>query len=174
VAPRDALVVLRTLLSGLVVIVVDDDAACCEALGLVLADLGASVRTARSGSDALLLVRQRRPDLVLTDLAMPHMSGADLLRFLRRDHPSATLPVVAVTAFMDLRVGKSFDGYLSKPFDYDDLRVTLQEVFCQRPALIRQQWRRLRGEAAQRRNAARVLRDLSAVALHRAAQLRAS
>ena len=171
---RDTVVVLRTLLSGLMVLVVDDDQACREVMGLLLGDLGARVRTAPGGVEALSIVDEQRPDLVLTDLAMPGMSGADLLTRLRRIHSRATLPVVAVSAWANRGDAVQFDGYLEKPFDYDDLRDTLQKVFWLRPALVRRQCRRLRGEAAHLRAYGRRLWDRSAVALQRSARFRDS
>src|SRR5262245_3812470 len=98
-------------ISTMLVLVVDDDRDCCESRALVLADLGANVRAADSGTDALLLVSRQRPQLILTDLTMPGMSGIDLLHELRRDHGSARLPVIAVSALVPADA-RTFDGYL--------------------------------------------------------------
>src|SRR5262245_50454140 len=174
VGSRNAVVMLRTLLSGLMVLVVDDDQACREVMELFLGDLGARVRTAHCGVNALLMVHEHQPDLVLTDLTMPGMSGADLLTYLRRIHSPTTLPVVAVSGWGNQGDAEQFDGPLDKPFDYNDLLGTLEQIFQLRPALLRQQCRRLRGKAAHCREDARLLRDRSAVALHRSARFRAS
>lgn len=168
---------LQALVQGLTIVAVDDDRGCREALALLLGDLGADVRTARSGAQALRMIQDECPDLVLTDLMMPGMCGADLLARLRQDHP--TLPVVAVSAVEGSQTG-SFDALLGKPFDYDTLRDMLQAVTRQRPALVQRQCRclretavRLREEAVRKRTAARAAQVRSAAAMSRASRRQA-
>jgi len=160
------------VIRGLTVVAVDDDRDCREALALLLEDLGAVVRIAPGGTDALQEIGQACPDLVLTDLAMPGMSGADLLARLRRDYP--TLPVVAVSAAAPASQGVLFDGLLAKPFDYATLLEMLEAVLRRRPALVRRQCRWLREEAGRRRAAARQARVQSAAIVRRATRRRAS
>jgi signal transduction histidine kinase/class 3 adenylate cyclase len=92
-----------------------------------------NVLLAVDGRQAIELARQKRPDLVLADQMMPHMSGHGLLRELRADPELRAVPVVFLTA----RVGteariESFDAgaddYLSKPFDEAELRARIRNL----------------------------------------------
>ena len=111
-------------LSGLSVLVVDDNADTLEILDTVLTGAGATVRSANSGADALLLWRDGPADVLLCDLAMPHMSGFQLLEQIRNLDRAArrTTPAIAVTAHAtEEQVAKSaqagFQMHVAKPFD---------------------------------------------------------
>jgi DNA-binding response OmpR family regulator len=106
------------------VLVVDDDPNIGVMLRDLLIELGYVVKNAVRGAEALQLVRVFEPDVVLLDLLMPEMSGAELLDLLRRDHP--TVPVIIVTGNDDVEVARrtlrsgAFD-YVCKPFTVDVL-----------------------------------------------------
>ncbi len=117
------------------VLVVDDDLSMREFLAIFMRRDGYSVATADSGESALVAAQKTWPDLVLTDLNMPGMSGMELLSTLktRSAQEGRDLEVVVVTAFgtaesaVDaMRLG-AFD-YVLKPFDNDDLRVTVRRA----------------------------------------------
>jgi CheY-like chemotaxis protein len=106
------------------VLVVDDEPQIVDMLRELLMELGYSVATAGHGGEALQLVPECKPDVVLLDLQMPGLSGLQVLDLLRRDHPG--LPVVIITGNTDVDVARStlargaFD-YLRKPFQFDVL-----------------------------------------------------
>jgi CheY-like chemotaxis protein len=106
------------------ILVVDDEPPIVDMLRDLLVELGYTVATAGHGAEALQLVPELKPDVVLLDLQMPGMSGLQVLDQLRRDHPG--LPVVIVTGNTDVDVARStlargaFD-YLRKPFQFDVL-----------------------------------------------------
>jgi two-component system, NtrC family, response regulator AtoC len=106
------------------VLVVDDDPNIGAMLRDLLVELGYVVKNAVRGVEALHLVRVFEPDVVLLDLLMPEMSGAEVLDLLRRDHP--TVPVIVVTGNDDVEVARrtlrsgAFD-YVCKPFTLDVL-----------------------------------------------------
>lgn len=81
-------------------IVADDHALLLEALVLLLAPVGNVVATARDGADLLALLDQERPDMVITDLTMPGLSGFEVLRAIRQ-RPSPP-PVLVLTVHADL------------------------------------------------------------------------
>ncbi len=90
-----------------------------------------AVETVADGVQALGAIRQRRPDLVLTDVMMPNLDGFGLLRTLRDDRETASIPVIMLSARAGeesrvdgLQVGA--DDYLPKPFSAKELiaRVT--------------------------------------------------
>src|SRR5690606_14617887 len=79
------------------VLVVDDSATDrCLAGSLLERKLGARVYFASDGTEAVALLKQFTPDLILTDLQMPEMSGLELVQFMKKQHP--LLPVILMTA----------------------------------------------------------------------------
>jgi DNA-binding NtrC family response regulator len=132
------------------VIVVDDDREMANVLRDVLVEAGYRVLSASSGADALTLVKEQDPDLLITDLRMSGMSGHQLQLELKRTVPS--LPVIIITAFgsiptaiESMKLG-AFD-YLTKPFGNDELLLVVSRALehCQ----LRQEVGRLRGELAR-------------------------
>ena len=104
------------------VLVVDDDPDVLLALSDALDSEGYEVRGARDGIDALKAIEERRPDLIITDLLMPTMTGFELLAALHDDPALATIPTLIITA------GRSPDAsettgslVLPKPLDLDRL-----------------------------------------------------
>jgi CheY-like chemotaxis protein len=147
---------LRPIFEGLTVLVVDDDVACRDAFTDMLEELGAAVLVASDGIEALAVLRQGAPDLVLSDIMMPRLDGYALMRQVRKDPALSGLPMIAVSAFFPAAdqpmVGHSgVDGTLSKPFDYRDLDRALQRVMLKRPELFKRQRGRLRARATAQR-----------------------
>lgn len=81
------------------VLIVDDDENVCRSLGRLVQQFGCRVRHATHGKIGLSLVQEELPDVVLLDLVMPDMGGAQFLQEVRKVHPS--LPVVIVTGYPD-------------------------------------------------------------------------
>jgi CheY-like chemotaxis protein len=115
-------------LVGLTVLVVDDDEGSLDYFEVALRTAGAAVVTASSASDALRVVQERRPDVVLSDIAMPGQDGYWLVREIRRLPDPATrgVPVIATTAYGRLHsrersLAEGFVDHLSKPVEPDRL-----------------------------------------------------
>ena len=70
------------------ILVVDDEPSVRESLGMLLTEAGYEVSTAIDGFDALLRLKTFAPDVIISDLNMPQMSGFELLSVLRRRFPS--------------------------------------------------------------------------------------
>ena len=108
------------------VLVVDDMTMNRKILGIHLGNLGISdVRFAENGEVALEVMKEWMPDLVLTDMWMPKMDGTQLAEIMRADRRLAEVPVVAVTA--DVDIGSTYDMSLfakiiSKPVTTGKLR----------------------------------------------------
>jgi len=77
------------------VLVVDDDPAVLEISALVLKDGGFEVRKASDGFEALVELRRSAPDVIISDLRLPNMSGFELLSVVRRRFPH--IPVIAIS-----------------------------------------------------------------------------
>jgi DNA-binding response OmpR family regulator len=118
------------------ILVVDDDRDACELFVLVLEEAGYAVDSADSGFQALSLVSSKHPDLVLTDLQMPGMSGLELIRRIRSF--DAGVPVVLTTGLetRDLCTGARAYGAeacLEKPVNLDELLWTIDcALTCRR------------------------------------------
>ena len=96
------------------ILVVDDEPLIRQTSAMVLASNGYEVRTAGDGFEALIELRQALPDLIISDLSMPNMSGFELLSVVRRRFPE--IPVIAITGKFDgtMPVGLIADSYFSK------------------------------------------------------------
>ncbi len=96
------------------ILVVDDEALIRETSALVLAEQGYEVRTASDGFQALVELRQSLPDVIISDLSMPNMSGFELLSVVRRRFPH--IPVIAITGQYNstMPIGLIADSYFSK------------------------------------------------------------
>ena len=77
------------------------------------------------GRDALKLVREHRPDLVLIDIQLPEVSGLDIIKWLKEEEDLQDIPLIAVTAFAmkgdkDTILATRCDDYISKPIVVKD------------------------------------------------------
>jgi two-component system chemotaxis response regulator CheY len=105
------------------ILVIEDDAGIRESLVECLATEGFDVLPATNGVDGLARLRARRPNLVVLDLVMPVMNGAEFLDAVSRDAALADVPVLLMTAAMP-PPGATLprvSGYLAKPFELDEL-----------------------------------------------------
>ena len=112
--------------------VVDDDALIAMSTTAMLEDLGHAAVEASSGEKALkILSSGMQVDLVLTDYAMPGMTGADLALLIRKSHPR--LPVLLATGYADLPDGLSIDvPRLTKPFTQRQLAAQVAKLLHRR------------------------------------------
>lgn len=115
------------------VFIVEDDSEMRRITRLLLERAGYAVQEAGSAEEALAEIRQKRPDLLLSDIELPGMSGVQLCETLRSDPPTADLPIILLTvrrSDMDkvrgLRTGA--DDYVTKPFVPQELLARVESV----------------------------------------------
>ena len=131
------------------ILVVDDHASLREMLCFLLQGEGYAVESAGSGEEALRRYERQAPDLVITDINMPGMSGLELMRELRARaaQDERDVEVVVITAHDRRGIGAEAIGdgaadYLTKPFDNVELRVVVRQVL--RVAALKAENARLR------------------------------
>lgn len=83
------------------VLVVEDDQDARSLYAYMLASAGYRVRAAKNGLEALTEIQLERPDVVLTDIAMPILDGLELIRAMKASEEMSALPIVAMTSYGD-------------------------------------------------------------------------
>lgn len=126
------------------ILVVEDESGLVELLRYNLERAGFAVAVARDGEEAMTSIGESRPDLVLLDWMLPLMSGIEVCRQIRRQAPTANLPIIMLTArgeegdrVRGLDAGA--DDYIAKPFSPTELISRIRAVLRRiRPALADQ------------------------------------
>jgi two-component system response regulator MprA len=116
------------------VLVVDDDRKITGALRRGLAYEGYVVDVANSGSEALTMVRDIRPNVVVLDVMMPGIDGLDVCRLIRRTDDVPILMLTARDEVADRVAGldSGADDYLVKPFDFEELLARIRALLRRR------------------------------------------
>jgi len=123
------------------VLVIEDESALATLLSYNLERAGFSVRVAETGEDALTMLAEDPPDIVLLDWMLPHVSGIEICRRIRRNTETADLPVIMLTArgeeadrIRGLDTGA--DDYVTKPFSPAELVARINALLRRaRPSL---------------------------------------
>ena len=115
------------------VLVVDDSVTVRKVTSRLLERQGMSVMTAKDGVEAVSILQERLPDIVLLDIEMPRMDGFEVARQVRRDERLADLPIVMISS----RTGEKHterarelgvNRFLGKPFQENELLETIDEL----------------------------------------------
>lgn len=110
------------------ILVVDDEEPVRNFLALLLADDGYRILQAPNGAQAITMVEKERPDLVISDIMMPKVTGAELCRRLKASDDTRMIPVILMsTADRRLADMTGADAFIAKPFD-----ITVIEALVQR------------------------------------------
>jgi CheY-like chemotaxis protein len=117
------------------VLVIDDEAPIVELLVDIIEDEGHTVLQASNGVEGLTLAREKQPDLIISDIMMPLLSGYEFLRALRADTSIAHIQVILMSAAFPMgnagngsRDDLRADGYLQKPFELATIENILDEL----------------------------------------------
>lgn len=107
------------------ILIVDDQVGVRRLLFEALSDEGYLVKMAAGGAEALSIIAQTTPSVILLDMKMPGLTGFETLQEIRKQY--GQLPVIMMTAYGDLEIVNQTKGlgvkhYLNKPFDLDDVR----------------------------------------------------
>ncbi len=118
------------------ILAVDDESDVLLIIKTALQSEGYEVSTASNGPDALVSARENPPDLVLLDVMMPQMTGFEVLRALKDDDKTSTIPVIMLTGLSErskiqeaLASGTTF--YIVKPFEFHDLLSKVHDALTE-------------------------------------------
>jgi chemosensory pili system protein ChpA (sensor histidine kinase/response regulator) len=114
-------------------LVVDDSLSARRALAEFVSDLGFEVQTASDGLEAVAILEQSVPDLLLVDLEMPRMNGLELTLHVRSCNETRHLPVIMITSRSTEKHRQNahragVDRYVIKPFSEDDLAAHIEQL----------------------------------------------
>ena len=114
------------------ILVVEDHFINQEMICEMLKRLGYLVDTANNGQEALNCMTENLYDVILMDLQMPEMDGYEATRIIREDKAKHRIPIIALTANhvkadLERCLESGMNGYLTKPFELEDLNAILKK-----------------------------------------------
>jgi len=114
------------------VLIVEDDGDMRGLYCFLLSNENYQVKAVRNGLEAIMEIQANRPDVVMTDIAMPTLSGLELIKAIRAHDDLADLPVIAMTAFSedfrDRALEAGADDAIGKPTEVEVLREAINNV----------------------------------------------
>ena len=119
------------------ILIAEDNPTNRELFRELLEARGYTVVEACDGREALRMIEQAQPDILLLDIGMPVLDGFAVVRAIRENPRVAALPVLAVTAYAmqgdrERILSSGFDGYLSKPINAKSLAEELERLLSER------------------------------------------
>jgi CheY-like chemotaxis protein len=120
-------------LAGLKILVVDDEPDARQLLRVALADCQAQVAVASSAAEALTVLNDFHPDVIVSDIGMPEQDGYDLIHQVRTNPATRDIPAAALTAFARPEDRKrsllaGFQTHVAKPVDPAELRAVVASL----------------------------------------------
>jgi putative two-component system response regulator len=140
-----------TLQRGRLILVVDDSLTVRSLVSKGLKNAGFQVIQAENGSVALDILKQQKPDLILSDIDMPIMNGEAFCQAVHEDPILAAIPFMVMSAnnqrpIMRRMMQLGADSYLVKPFNVDQLVITVEKLLSDQLLLLNKEKERLANE----------------------------
>jgi sigma-B regulation protein RsbU (phosphoserine phosphatase) len=122
-------------MAGVNVLIAEDSRIQAKILQKRLTDAGHTVRWAENGADALKLARERRPDIIISDIEMPVMTGYEFCKAVKTDPALQSVPLILMSTLSDpidiIRgLDAGADNYVTKPYDPDYLLGRMQSLLA--------------------------------------------
>jgi DNA-binding NtrC family response regulator len=134
------------------ILIIDDEENLRKTLGQILGGRGYKILEAADGAQALEILRDVTPDLILSDWRMPVVGGEEILQFVRNDPRLSPIPIIVITAFGSshsaieaVRLG-AYD-FVTKPFDLEEISLTAKRALTH--ASLNREVMRLRAQVGQ-------------------------
>jgi signal transduction histidine kinase/ActR/RegA family two-component response regulator len=127
-------------LHGLNILVVEDDSESRDLIALILEKANATVTCVSSVAEALAVLKDSKPDLLISDIGMPAEDGYQLISLFRSNPATREIPAIALTAYASSAdrlkaINAGFQFHMSKPLDPSDLIETVAELARKSPSL---------------------------------------
>ena len=126
---------VQKILTGLRIMVVDDVTDCRDVVELYLKQMEAKVKAVASANDALNIINDFQPELIISDIYMPEQDGYWLIEQLNQlniksNHKIPTIALTAAAKEVDREklLAAGYDGYLVKPFLFEDLNQLITKL----------------------------------------------
>lgn len=115
-----------------IILLIDDEEAYARVIKEALAPIGIEVHIACNAMEAMLIMQQITPTVILLDVMMPEVDGLTLLRWLRNNSDGQRIPIHIVSAKAlpedrDAAIRAGADGFMAKPFTMQDLKEQLKD-----------------------------------------------
>lgn len=121
------------------ILVVDDILDNSFLLQTILEEEGYQVEVACSGQDALQVIEETPPDLVLLDVMMPEMNGFEVTQRIRQNSNLPFIPILLITGYIEPSPSEGFDvgadGFIRKPVDMDELLDRVRSILPPKSSL---------------------------------------
>jgi DNA-binding response OmpR family regulator len=112
------------------ILIIEDDHDVADSIKLFCNGLGHDAIVAYDGATGLQMAADERPELILSDIAMPGLDGFEVARRIRSNHDLDKTAIVAVTGTLPRRPAANqhtFDDYVIKPFEFEDLEKVINK-----------------------------------------------
>jgi len=114
------------------ILIVDDEKDVLEVLERRLSNAGYLVLKAENGKDAIMMAKSQHPDLIMLDIIMPDMDGAEAADILKSDPETKDIPIIFLTCLLtkeEVEGRKSISGrcFIAKPYNPDELLEAVQK-----------------------------------------------
>jgi PAS domain S-box-containing protein len=138
--PKEAIAISSTSariprLEGFKLLIVDDEPDGCELLNTILKECGAEVRAARSAAEGFEMLKRWRPDVLISDIEMPHEDGYSLIAKVRtlKNEEGGQTPTIALTAHVRVEdrlraLSSGFDAHVCKPVELVELVAVIASL----------------------------------------------
>ena len=124
-------------MSNKTILTVDDEERVLQLINDILSTKGYDVLTAMSGKEAIRKSKKSLPDLIVMDIMMPDIDGAEAVKLLKEDPTTKDIPILFLSGIimkeegksdMDINVGGDFYSALPKPFGADELLTAVDKL----------------------------------------------
>ncbi len=115
------------------ILVVEDNERNRKLVRIILHSKGYELIEAATGEEAIIHLKNGKPDLILLDIQLPHMDGLKLTKIIRDNEDTKDIPIIALTAYAmkgdrERILGAGCDDYISKPIDTRQLPVIVEKI----------------------------------------------
>lgn len=133
------------------ILLVDDSATIRQIVSKALEETGFQVMTAENGNHALTSIKEKRPDIIISDINMPEMDGIEFCKRIHADPDLAIIPFVIMStnsdrAIMRRMLGWGASGYLVKPFNVEQVVITIERLLSDHYLILLKEKERLDSE----------------------------